>query len=212
MRRNQVILILCIVALLGLFFWGRQKHALFQYNPAAGNQTNRTASNQNTPATNARGVRQMPVSYSFPTQSPPSAETIAALERAITTALNTPITFYGRVVDQSNQPVPEAKAYFNAADKFGGPGTDYQRISDANGYFSITGIHGSDLGVGVGKDGYYSRDQSHAYFNFGNGPHGKNLPPPARDNPAVFVLVKMGETEPLIKVSSRQFDLLRLAQ
>ena len=132
---------------------------------------------------------------------------IAEIGKAIAMALNTPITFYGRVVDESNQPVADADVFFNAADKFDAPGSVYQRKADAHGFFSISGIHGSDLGVGVGKAGYYSREQSHAYFNYGNGPHGRNQPPPTRDNPAVFVLVKMGETEPLIKVSQRQFEL-----
>ena len=35
---------------------------------------------------------------------------------------------------------------------------------------------------------------------------------PTKDNPAIFLLYKMGETEPLIQLSSRQIDVPRTGE
>ena len=61
----------------------------------------------------------------------------------------TPITFYGKVIDQNGDPVPQAKVTYGALDKFWESGTDYQGSSDSNGLFSISGIKGGALLVAV---------------------------------------------------------------
>lgn len=203
MKKNHLSILVGIafLALLVFLLWKPQKKQAPDLPQKEAVRTNQAPPSQPLSAAAAVATTSQ-VQQAAPPTNPATPEdrkaTIAEFAKAVAAALNTPITFYGRVVDESNQPVAGATAYFNAVDKFDAPGTDYQRTADANGYFSISGIHGADLGVGVGKEGYYSRDQSHAYFNYGNGPKGKNRTPPTRDNPAVFVLAKMGETEPLI--------------
>ena len=61
----------------------------------------------------------------------------------IISALATPITFYGRVIDQDGDPVPGATVNYTAVDKFDQSGSKYQGESDANGDFSISGIRGA---------------------------------------------------------------------
>jgi hypothetical protein len=129
---------------------------------------------------------------------------VAMIERIF----DAPIAFYGRVVDQNGDPVPDAEVGFKAADKFNAPGTLYTDKSDAAGYFQIAGIKGAGLSVGVGKDGYYPVEgKSSANFGYGMGVDSTRRPPPAKDNPAIFVLHKMGNTEPMTFLSGRQFDV-----
>ena len=128
----------------------------------------------------------------------------------------TPITFHGKVIDQNGDPVPQAKVTYGALDKFWESGTDYQGSSDSNGLFSISGIKGGALLVAVQKEGYYPFDRhSAAGFSATMVPTpelmkklkppyegGYDKPLPTQDNPAIFVLHKMGETEPLIKIGT----------
>ena len=65
----------------------------------------------------------------------------------------TPITFYGNVIDQHGDPVPNAEVHFyvQAGIKDSPP---IKGTTDQAGNFSITQIHGIALGVGVSKPGY----------------------------------------------------------
>lgn len=105
------------------------------------------------------------------------------------------IAFWGKVVDQHGDPVPGATVHYSAADKYFKDGSKYEGLSDAEGLFSISDIKGAGLFVSVAKPDYYGTKQSGGSFGYGI-PSGEA--PPSRQNPAVFVLHKMGETEPLI--------------
>jgi hypothetical protein len=125
-------------------------------------------------------------------------------------SLATPITFYGKVVDQNGDPVPDATVNYNALDKFDAPGSQYHGQSDANGHFSISGIGGAVLSLGVRKEGYYMIDGKSANsFAYGVGPDSARRQPPTKDNPAIFVLHKRGMAEPLIHISSRTYRIPR---
>lgn len=129
-----------------------------------------------------------------------------AAVRRIEAAFNTPITFYGRVVDEVGQPVPDASVNYGTLDKFDAPGSHYESRSDNDGKLFITGIHGMVLRVGVRKEGYYAIDgKSHGSFAYGTALDPNLRPPPSKDEPAVFVLRKMGITEPLKPISSRVY-------
>jgi hypothetical protein len=125
-------------------------------------------------------------------------------------SLATPITFYGKVVDQNGDPVPDATINYNSLDKFDAPGSQYQGKSDVNGDFSISGIGGAVLSVGVRKEGYYMIDGKSANsFAYGVGPDSTRRQPPTEDNPATFVLHKRRMAEPLIHISSRTYRIPR---
>jgi len=133
-------------------------------------------------------------------------EAVAMIEKIF----DTPIAFYGRVVDQNGDPVSDADVGYTAADKFNSPGSQYTGKSDAQGFFQITNLKGAALLVGVGKQGYYPIDgKSSQNFGFGMGADSSRRPPPTKDNPAIFVLHKMGETVPLILVENRSFPIPR---
>jgi protocatechuate 3,4-dioxygenase beta subunit len=52
----------------------------------------------------------------------PRKEVVEKIQRS----LATPITFYGKVVDQNGDPVPDATINYNSLDKFDAPGSQYQ--------------------------------------------------------------------------------------
>jgi Carboxypeptidase regulatory-like domain len=119
------------------------------------------------------------------------------------TLFDDPITFYGKVIDQNGDPVPGATVNYTAMDKFDAPGSQYEGKSDANGFFSISGIGSAALSVGVRKGGYYMiHGKSAGAFAYGVGPDSTRSEPPTKDNPAIFVLQKMGIAEPLIPLST----------
>ena len=110
------------------------------------------------------------------------------------------IDFWGKVIDQHGDPVPSAAVHYSAADKYFKDGSKYEGTSDAEGLFSISNIKGAGLYVRVAKQGYYHIDGKSAR-SFGYGmPSGES--PPSKQKPAIFVLQKMGETEPLIKLET----------
>jgi len=151
--------------------------------------------------------------------SPTPPEQAAQLKEAadlVEKIFASPIDFYGRVVDQNGNPVPFADVGYTAADKFNASGTNYTGQADAQGYFQITGIQGAALAVAVRKAGYYflnetdkSSPSSAATFGYSMGPDSYRRVPPTKENPAVFVLHKMGETVPLILVENRSFRIPR---
>jgi hypothetical protein len=110
----------------------------------------------------------------------------------------TPIAFYGKVVDQDGVPVTGAKILMIALDHPLAPGSRYESQSDSNGLFSINGIHGAALQVHVSKEGYYPLPQSWGDFAYAARVGNQKAAHPDESDPAVFVLRKMGVTEPLI--------------
>jgi len=131
-------------------------------------------------------------------QSPERNALVEKVERA----LAIPIAFYGKIIDQNGDPVPDATANYTALDKFDAPGSQYQSKSDADGNFSISGISGAVLNVGVRKEGYYMIDgKSAGAFAYGVGPDSTRREPPTKENPEIFLLQKMGIAEPLICIT-----------
>lgn len=115
----------------------------------------------------------------------------------------TPISFYGRVVDQNGNPVEGAKINFSANTVPWGRGEKFSTKSDGGGNFGISGIHGRSLFVRVSKEGCYqmpgteSMAGSSGDFDFGSD-LGKGMHSPSKSSPVVFMLRKAGTLEPLI--------------
>lgn len=130
-------------------------------------------------------------------------------------AFATPISFFGRVVDQTGASVPLADIKMAANDKaLGGKPSEYTLKSDAEGLFSITAIKGLTLAVEVSKPGYRvvppadGKVTSSGIFDYGllstRGRHH-----PQKEKPVLFTLRKPGQIEPLEKVGKRNFTIQR---
>ncbi len=157
-----------------------------------------------TPSPSNNGSTALTSTVPTPTTTPigtyPTSDDVAEEMKWI----NTPINFWGKVVDEEGGPIPDVTVSYTAMDKplaqlVRDQGTRYAGKSDANGLFSITGIKGVGLGIEVTKEGYYQTEQS--IYAIGYAGPTEHPPPSARER-AIFVLRKMGETEPLIAFSS----------
>ena len=128
-------------------------------------------------------------------------------------AYNTPISFFGKVVDDSTNVVAGANVRFRVATDPNdegaahntSTGTEYHTTSDSNGLFSLTGVFGGALTVLVSKDGFHSTDRSKLvilYFDH-DGILGSRIP--TQMEPAIFVLKRKQGSEPMIHRRSRVF-------
>lgn len=109
------------------------------------------------------------------------------------------IAIHGRVIDQGGQAIPNVHVQLTVHDKPGEEGSKYVRISDSDGQFEISGVNGASVNVEVSKDGYYAGQESRRVFDAGQ----KNT----ADSPAIFVLHKKGQAEPLVYLRSATVGL-----
>ena len=78
---------------------------------------------------------------------------------------NTPIAFYGKVVDEAGQVVSGAKVTFSVNDKFWQErGTHFESSSDENGLFSLTNVRGAAVYVKVVRDDYHTLTQPSTFM------------------------------------------------
>ncbi len=164
------------------------------------------------PATPGGGPLSAAVNQATPPPPLPPMASLEARQQAFNAAFKTPIIFFGRVIDQHNNPVPDADVKCYPNDRAWTSSSQYQRKSDSAGYFSIDGVVGSSLGVEVSKPGYLvfpwsdSRVTSSGLFKYAAGT-GRHVPD--RDNPVIFRLHKIGVTEPLVKIGEKNFRITR---
>lgn len=102
-----------------------------------------------------------------------------------------PISFYGKVVDENNQPVASASVDYTWSTVEAERGTLTKHDeTDTSGLFAIHET-GSGIGITVSKDGYYTtpseRLRNYEYANHGNG-----VFTPNPKNPVIFHLRRKG--------------------
>jgi len=119
-------------------------------------------------------------------------------------AMQGPIEFYGKVVDEKSNAVAGAGVTFEWNDFTARGYRDGATTqSDSNGLFSLRGKQGWGMSVSVGKEGYYSTRESKQNFEFGKmNASAKHVPNPQL--PVVFTLRKTGNGAELI---STEFPL-----
>ncbi len=128
-------------------------------------------------------------------------------------AFNTPIELHGKVVDQHGDPVPGASVRLTPVDAphRDSSGSAVTLISDAEGKFSIKGLHGFSMGVSVSKEGYLHLSPlggpaSSAMVSYAQGAEaGKRHSNP--DTPLVLTLHKVGPVEPMVYVDKKRWRL-----
>ena len=128
-----------------------------------------------------------------------------------------PINFYGRVLDENEQPVPGAKVELSWTDLSQAGSSQSQTTTDAQGSFSLLNQTGRNLQVRVSKEGYYTPKQQQISFDYA-GFWEANYHNPDPHNPVVFHLRKKhhaeilsrGEIRPIIPPNGTpvRFDLL----
>ena len=212
MRKRVVLL---VVLLLGLgVAWLLWQQRSVDVKPsssttAIASQPAIAAPHQNAPGTESRSSSPMPSAPPVGVK-PPDAESEKRYLDKIAPILQRSLTFYGKVVDEQNTPVPAAKVRFSLMNNPSpnGAGTGGETESDQTGRFVITG-RGMGIYVEVSKEGYYRvRELNGKQGSSGVFRNHENLADtevglPAEDKPAIFVLRKVGEAMPLIHVGQR---------
>ena len=111
----------------------------------------------------------------------------------------TPIEFYGKVIDENSNLVAGASIRFTWSETPTETGDrTLMTESDAVGLFSLQGKHGPSFDVSVSKAGYYSSRQDRTGFSYG--PLAPGAFSPSILNPVVFHLLKKGVGEKLVGV------------
>jgi hypothetical protein len=154
------------------------------------------------PAKDAQG-RLLPVAPNAAPDAEKRNKDEAAEMEIYRKAFSASISFYGKVVDEKGNPVQGATAELDAADKVLGNSSRYQRVTDAQGLFSITGIQGARLAVFISKSGYYPTTESRRGFSYGGVKNDDDGAIPTHGAPAIFVLRRMGEAVPLVHLEAK---------
>lgn len=199
MNRKRI-LIVSIVLLIGILvgIWEWQRSQLRSADVAQESKPQTTAPSSATPTKQTDTPSPSAVIPDVPGAklTPDDKGKIAKIVEVFSASID----FWGKVVDQHGDPVPGATVHYSAADKYFKDGSKYEGSSDAEGLFSISNIRGAGLYVRVAKQGYYHIDEKSAH-SFGYGTPSGEVPP-SKLKPAIFVLQRMGETEPLIKLET----------
>lgn len=132
------------------------------------------------------------------TAAPVSAAGISNVIKSRMLALwQSPIDFYGKVIDQNSNPVDGATISFHWVET---PTEDGNRsantTSDAQGLFSLHNALGLSLAISVSKNGFYTSRRDNDTFTYGSLGGAKFSPDPF--NPVIFHLLKKGTPQPLI--------------
>lgn len=205
MKTRPSFLLLCIavVVLTVLIVWFARRPAKTSVPVAAPSQPVETvATTPAPPATNIHDSATGHVAVPTPSNAvsvPRKSKEQETLE-ILSTKNDIPIVFYGRVEDQFGNPVESAAINFNVRVMNGQESTVNrgQVMTDGNGFFTITGYRGQDLGVMPEKAGYTLASTS-TLFKYS---HLEDRPyVPNQNNPTVIKMWKLQGAEPLIHFS-----------
>lgn len=123
-------------------------------------------------------------------------------EAAFALAFDTPINFWGQVLDEVGKPITGATVKLGTANRPWEQGTSYTRMTDEHGLFSIIDARGLSISVDVSKEGYYQVQRSRGQINYAQ-PSGNKDRLPTAVSPMLFELRRAGERVPLITTNER---------
>jgi hypothetical protein len=133
-------------------------------------------------------------------QQSPLPEGKVAMLKEILQANDADIVFYGRLADQFGSAISGAEISFNI--QYRNPDARGIRrgqvVSDVNGFFTISGYKGADLGILPKKAGYTLND-TNTYFRYSQVTPGYFVPDSG--NPTVINMWKMQGGEPLVGIN-----------
>jgi hypothetical protein len=192
-----VILVVCLVSLLHKVTQ-HQKTDLVGPDVTNADQTGQTESpktGQSADAPNTSNVATVSPKVTSPGPHPENANDG---NPQILKLWQSPIEFYGKVVDENSNAVAGAKIRFQWVEA---PRREGNRTSntesDEKGLFSLHDARGPSLGVSVSKEGYYTSRRGNDSFSYGSLANEPFSPDPL--NPVIFSLKGKGIQESLIK-------------
>jgi hypothetical protein len=194
------IFVLCL-----LFLLSHKHHSMDMADVAS---TNRSGSFQNTLPLSNRSLSspQPPLFSSDNMRRRATSETSNEFQERILAGWQVPIDFYGKVLDESNNPVAGADVQFNWDETpTDSSGKTSSTRSDSGGLFELHGARGPSLDVQVSKHGYYTSKGNPWTFSYAINGHFS----PDAYNPVIFHLRKKGKGEPLIHIAGIGLHTMR---
>ena len=201
MKRIPWILILVLVAVLALLLW--RSHLAQSTAPdsaigAASEMSKESAPNQ------AQTVAASPPPPSEKAVGEPEGKG-ALISRFLGAVNHKEIKLFGKVVDQAGAPLGGVTVYASAIYNTGlESGLDKaQTTTDSAGLFTIEGMKGRTLGIGLAKSGYeYGGD--HGPFQYTELVKEAERYHPDPKNPVLFVMWRLQGAEPMIVFEDRE--------
>src|SRR6185437_5981640 len=200
-RRSILFFGAAIFVLIALILWQGKKSKEALSTTAAETNSSPQAAARSTPTPTVKS--NVPIVTANPGITNPSPHTENKAEQAInvlSTYNDVPIDFYGKVEDQVGGPVADATINFGVRIYNGSNSTvkHGQVTTDGNGFFTIKGYHGQELGLAPHKAGYslattetlfkYSHMEEHPFVSDPN-------------NPTVIKMWKLQGAESLININ-----------
>ncbi|HVF72241.1 MAG TPA: hypothetical protein VM940_11600 [Chthoniobacterales bacterium] len=129
-------------------------------------------------------------------------------QRVIDQVEATPIVFFGKALDQDDLPIAGARVTYTVHHlRFRGNPSIDGPITDKDGRFEIR-TQGPSITVRVSHPQFYQGKDAERHLDYSSTTTaGQSHPPPTRDNPSIFRLVKKGQPETIIQIPSRQLRL-----
>ena len=158
-------------------------------------QTEKNTNSQSTPRPNLTNSQSITDHLAIERQR---EERIRQTAEMVTNQYRTPIQFYGKVIDEKQQPVSNVNVTFEwwNVDKQNAVKRETQ--SDAQGNFSLENAQSKTLTVRIKKEGYYiDHPNNQIQFEYVDRTE-KDFYIPDPSNPVIFRVRKEGQTEDLI--------------
>ena len=206
MKKLRWALIVALLVVTGLLFWRwrspRSAESFPEATPPASVSAQKTQTAPPSPAP-ATPVAPPPVA----TTTPPVSKR-EQMTNLLSSVNHKAIEFYGKVVDQQGTPLSNVGVYASVIYNTGlKAGVDKKQTeTDAAGLFSISGMKGRTLGIGLDKTGYEYGGE-HGPFQFTEMVMEAERYHPEPKKPIVFVMYKLQGAEPMIYGDGRGFDL-----
>lgn len=209
--KKRHIIFLCIIGIAGVLWWflpRRMSETVMQ--TSVGNPPSAIPTASTVSATSPQASKAQPLEEPSLSAAPNAVRDYLQKVKADPQYDGKqPINFYGRVVDESNNPVMGANIHFNWNGMSQTGNTEADTASDGNGFFSLTGEQGKYLFITVAKEGYYSSGNAKgAGFQYANPADG--LFTPDAVNPVVFHLRKKSEGVDLITSRNGMSNALQI--
>ena len=207
MKTKRWVLIAVVVILLGmLLWWVRAKTA--SSNPDAAKQPVTTVQSSAGQVKNDSPPVE-PAAVSAKAPLPPQPQSKREQMREILSKLNDKeIEFYGKVIDQFGTPIPGVNVGGSAIYNNGvSSGVQEKKtVTDAEGFFSFTGMRGRTFDCGLRKPGYQTMPEGDAWDYTELVPEEKRHHPDPK-NPVILRMWKLQGAEPMIYFDRKSFML-----
>ncbi len=220
MNSRKIIISACLIILLGVFWFSWKSDYPQRKQPVEKSLSSEKS--DSTTNLQSSGDRRPPV-FNDDGARKPEGMSDADWQRAIRmhsikNSANRSVNFYGKVVDQHDEPVEGVKlelkvlSYQDSFIDYLNTGREqiknrFTMFTDKNGMFSVEQKKGTSLAIEkMTKNGYITPGRgtkyNFVYNNLSSGEKSSMYHSPDRTQPVVYILWKKGETEPLIKTGA----------